>query len=67
VRSVDNFALDLIGPTTVVPQAASASTDICFGHGDRLAIVQGLNGSEQVEILLKEIRKLHKASSAVSR
>ena len=41
---IDHLALNLVGPTAVVPQAAGAHADIHFRHAECLAIVQSLDG-----------------------
>jgi hypothetical protein len=55
---VDNLALDLVGPAGIVPQTANASTDVSFGHGNGLSIIQRLASGEFVEILLEEVGEL---------
>ena len=63
---VDNFTLDLVCPTTVVPQAASGSRNVdALGHAEGLAVVESLDSSEQVCVLLEEIGELHEKLSAV--
>jgi hypothetical protein len=63
---VDNLTLNLVCPTTVVPQAASCGRNVnVLGHAESLAVVEGLDGGEQIGILLEEIGKLHKELSAV--
>lgn len=39
VGCVDDLALDLVGPTAVIPEAASAGADIALCHVNGLAIV----------------------------
>lgn len=56
---VNGLALNLVGPSSVVSDAASNSADITLGHGDGLAIVKRLDGSEELEVLLNEIGKLN--------
>jgi hypothetical protein len=64
-RSLDDLALDLVCPSTVVPQATGTGTDIALGHGDGLAIVQRLDGGEEVDVLLKQIGELVEVLSAL--
>lgn len=45
---VYDLALNLICPTAIVPQAASASTDIAPCHGDGLAVVQRFNRGQKL-------------------
>lgn len=56
--NVDGLALDLVGPATIVAEAADDGTDIATGVGDGLAVVEGLDGSEEVEVLLGEVGEL---------
>lgn len=63
---VNDLALDLVCPTTIVSQAAGAGGDIDIpGHAERLAIVQSFNGGEEISILLEEFGKLEKKLSTV--
>jgi len=63
---VDDLALDLIGPTSVVPQTSSGSRYIdVLGHAEGLAVVEGLDSSEKVGILEEQVGKLDKKLSAV--
>lgn len=55
---VDGLALDLVGPATVVPQAAGGSSHIALGHGDGLSVVQRLDGSQLVEVGLHQLGQL---------
>jgi len=55
---VDNLALDLVCPTTVVSEAASAESNVSLGHGEGLAVVQALYSGQCVEVLLEEIGEL---------
>jgi len=64
---VNDLALDLVRPATVVPQSTDTHADVDLGHGDGLAIVERLNRGEQVEVLLEQIGELHKKSAAVLR
>jgi hypothetical protein len=62
---VNDLALDLVRPTTVVPQAADAHADVDLGHGDGLAVVERLNRGEQVQVLLEQVGELHEKSATV--
>ena len=53
-----DLALNLICPTTVVPQASNASTNITLGHGESLAIVQRLNSGQKVNVFLEQVGEL---------
>lgn len=66
--NVDSLALDLVGPSTVVADASDDSTDITAGHRDGLAIVKGLDGGEEINVLLSDVGKLqHKVGARVGR
>jgi len=58
VVGVDDLTLDLICPSTVVPQAAGGHTDIDIGHGHGLSIVQGLESGQLFGISLDQLREL---------
>ena len=63
---VDNLALNLVGPTSVVPQTSSSSSYIdVLGHGEGLAVVEGLDSGEKIGILEEQVGKLDKKLSAV--
>ena len=63
---IDNLALNLVGPTSVVPQTSSGSRYIdVLGHAEGLAVVEGLDSSEKVGILEEQVGKLDKKLSAV--
>ena len=53
--SVDDLAGNLVCPTTVVSEAANAHADVDLGHGDGLAVVERLDGSEEVDVLLEQV------------
>ncbi|KAI6769769.1 hypothetical protein HG530_004398 [Fusarium avenaceum] len=64
--NVNSLALDLVGPTTVVSEAANNGANIATGVGDRLSVVERLNSSEEVKVLLSNIGKLQeKVASAL--
>ena len=62
---VDRLALDLVGPAAVVPDAADHGTDVAAGHGDGLAIVERLGGSQEVVVLLAELGQLQQVDAAL--
>lgn len=62
---VNDLALNLVGPSSVVPQAPGSSGNITLGHGDGLAVVEGLNSSEEVDVLLEEIGQLDQELATV--
>lgn len=63
--NVDGLALNLVGPATVVTDAGGNGADIALGHGDGLAVVKGLDGGEQVEVLLDKVGELEKQAAAL--
>lgn len=49
---IDNLALNLVGPTSVVPQTSSSSCYIdVLSHAEGLAVVESLDSGEKVGIL----------------
>jgi hypothetical protein len=64
---VNDLAFDLVRPATVVPQAANTHADVDLGHGDGLAVVERLDGGEQVKVLLEQVGELHEKSATVLR
>lgn len=65
--NVDGFALDLVGPTGVVADASNNGTNISLGHGDGLSVVERLDSSESVKVLLDKIGKLVEESGTGGR
>jgi hypothetical protein len=63
--SVDDLAGDLVCPTTVVSEAANAHADVNLGHGNGLSVVERLNRSEEVNVLLEEVGEVHEQLAAV--
>jgi len=63
---VDDLALDLVCPTTVVSQAASGEADVTLGHGQGLSVVERLNGAESVNVGLEEVGQLGKHLATVT-
>lgn len=64
--SINDLTLDLVGPSTIIPQAASAGGDIdVLGHAESLAVVKSLDGSKEVRILLEELSELCEELSTV--
>ena len=51
----DDFAVDLVGPATVVADIGGGLLDVDAGHGDGFAIIEGFDGSEDLEISFKEL------------
>ena len=55
---VNDFAVNLVGPSTVVSNAAHGGGHVPASHHDALAIVQRLNGRERLRILLEQVGEL---------
>ena len=55
---VNGLAVDLVGPATVVTKTSGGVGDINLGHGDGLAVVQSLNGGQDLDITLEEVGQL---------
>jgi len=62
---IDNLALDLVGPASVVSQAASNGTNISLGHAKSLAVIERLNSSEEIEVPLDQIGELDQQLASV--
>ena len=63
---VDDLALNLVGPSSVVPQATSGGGNIdVLGHAEGLAVVESLDSGEKVGILEEQVGELAKKLSAV--
>lgn len=61
--NIVGFALDLVCPTTVVSYGPDDVTDVNTGHVDGLAIVERLNSSQQICVLLKQIGELQQQAT----
>lgn len=46
--------MNLVSPSTVVSQAARCEANIHLGHGESLAVIQGLDSGESVDVLIEE-------------
>ena len=64
---VDDLAVHLVRPAAIVSQARRRVGDVTHGHGERLAVVQGLNTSQQLGVLLEEVGQLGQHAAAVRR
>jgi len=63
--SVDDLALDLVRPTSVVPQGSGAHAHVTLRHGDGLAVVKRLDGGEDIEVLVEQVAELVQQLSAL--
>ncbi len=64
---VDGLAVNLIGKATIVSGAASNSANIATSQGNGLAIVEGLDSSQEVKVLLDEISKSRQVDATLLR
>lgn len=55
---VDGLTVDLVGPASVVADTANSHTQVNLGHGEGLAVVQGLNGGELLNVPLDQVSQL---------
>lgn len=63
---IDNLALNLVGPATIVSQAASSHGHISsLCHTESLSVIERLYSSQKVYVLLEQIGKLDEESSSV--
>jgi len=60
ITSVDSLSLNLVGPATVVSDAARSSGNVTLGHGDRLSVVKSLDGCKDLSVTVEEVGKLRK-------
>lgn len=67
VVGVNGLTVDLVGPATIVAQALGSGANIPLGHGDRLAVVQGLDGGQDVSIALEQVSQLGQEAAALVR
>lgn len=62
---VDSLTVDLVGPATVVAQAAGGVGNINLGHGDGLTVVESLDGGKGLHITLEQIGQLSEHTATV--
>lgn len=66
VRSnIESLALNLVRPPSVVSYAADDGPNVASCHGNGLAIVERLDSSQQVQVLLRQVRKLEQQNAAL--
>lgn len=61
---LDDLALDLVGPSTVVADAACSQIDVDIGHSQSLAVVERFNGSESACMFFHQIGQVGKIASS---
>lgn len=64
---VDNLALDLVGPASIVSQGSRRRTNIALGDGKGLSIVKRLDSSQSVDILLHQVGEFGQQFTSVLR
>ena len=62
---LNDLAVNLICPATVVSEGSGAHTNVDFGHTERFTIVQGFNRREEFEVLFKQICQIHQVFSSL--
>lgn len=65
--NINGLAGNLVGPSTVVTEAASYSANVAAGHGDGLSIVQRLNSSQEIGVSLDQVSELGEEPAALGR
>lgn len=64
---IDDLALNLVCPATVISERTSASSNITLGHGDGLSIIQRLNSGQKVKVLLEQFGELYEVFATLFR
>lgn len=64
---IDGLALDLVGPAGVVTKGVDGHGHVAAGHGDGLAVVERLDGGQEVEVLLGDVGELVQHGAALFR
>lgn len=62
---VDGLTDNLVGPATVVAEAASGVGDIALAQGDGLTVIDGLDSGQGLNITLEEVGKLDKHAATL--
>lgn len=60
---LNDLPLNLIRPTTIIPQTTRTHANVDLRYTKRLAIIQALNSSQLLKILLEQIGKLDKKTA----
>lgn len=61
---LDDFARNLVGPSTVIADASSRIIDISLGHSQAFAIVKRLDSCQDICMLLYQIRQVGKVAAS---
>ena len=63
--SVDDLAVDLVCPSSVISQAASCCANIALGYGKCLTVVKCFDRGKRIDFLFKKIRELGQQSASI--
>ena len=55
VVSLNDLAVDLVGPSAVVLETVSRGSNITLGNAESLSVVESLDGSKSVNFTVKEL------------
>lgn len=64
---IDDLAVDLVCPATVVAHATGGGGDITLCHADGLAVVEGFDGREGFAVFLEELSEFDEHATPVGR
>lgn len=62
---VNRLTVDLVGPAGVVTDTAQSVGQVDLGHGEGLAVVEGLNGGDRVNVALNQVGQLVQETATV--
>lgn len=62
---VNSLTVDLVGPAGVVTEAAQSVGQVDLGHGEGLAVVEGLNGGDSINVALNQVGQLVQETATV--
>lgn len=62
---VNSLTVDLVGPAGVVTDAAQSVGKVDLGHGEGLAVIEGLNGGESINVTLNQVGQLVQETATV--
>lgn len=64
---VNGLTVDFVGPAGVVTDAAQGVGQVDLGHGEGLAVVEGLNGGQSINVALNQVGQLVQETTTVGR
>lgn len=62
---VDDLALNLVGPASIVSQTASNHADVDLCHSNGLSVVERFNSGQEVEVLFDQVGKVDQQFATV--